>query len=101
MRADRRRRYAETPDISRWRNREQRYGIEFGAYEAMLVQQDHLCASCADRLGKGREVHLDHDHGTGKVRGILCRPCNLALGYLRDSPDKIRGLLAYAERTCA
>lgn len=52
------------------------------------------CAICA------REDNLvgDHDHDTGKPRGVLCRPCNLAIGNMRDRPDLLRAAADYLER---
>ena len=46
--------------------------------------------------GKGR-FHIDHDHETGVIRGVLCQGCNLALGHIRDSPERLRKLAGYLE----
>lgn len=58
------------------------------------------CGTPVKPRGEGhpkREVgNVDHDHVTGKVRGILCNPCNQALGLLRDRPELA---VAYLERT--
>jgi hypothetical protein len=43
-------------------------------------------------------VHLDHDHATGVVRGMLCFPCNAAIGHLRDDPQVVRRAAAYLEK---
>jgi hypothetical protein len=43
--------------------------------------------------------HIDHDHDTGKVRGVLCHHCNVALGMARSDPRVLRGLISYIERT--
>jgi hypothetical protein len=64
------------------------YGITFEDYTARLEKQGGLCAICrkADPLGNGRSEHMplvvDHDHATGKVRGLLCHPCNVSLGAI-------------------
>lgn len=56
----------------------------------------HTCDICG-REPKDRAHAVDHDHATGKLRGILCGPCNTALGMLRDSPDLMRRAAAYIE----
>lgn len=66
----------------------------------LIIEQDGKCANPGCRyplVGKGA-AHLDHNHVTGALRGVLCRLCNLALGHLGDSPDRIQGLLDYAIR---
>lgn len=74
-----------------------RYGITVADYDRMLSAQGGRCAICkTDKsLGRGR-FHVDHDHVTGRVRGILCHLCNTALGRIErfdwraylDNPDK-------------
>lgn len=61
-----------------------KYGITPSDYDALLAAQDGACAMCKS---KPENFDLDHDHKTGVVRGILCGPCNRAIGLLRDSPD--------------
>ena len=58
-------------------------------YEQMLVNQNGVCAICgkpetATYHGKLMPLHIDHDHMVGEVRGLLCRRCNIKLGYLED-----------------
>jgi hypothetical protein len=65
----------------------------------MLALQNGGCASCGDAPGKIR-LHVDHDHSTGLVRGLLCVKCNMALGHLDESPAKAMGLIAYMRRAC-
>jgi hypothetical protein len=70
------------------------YGLTIDQFEALLAAQGHACAICSQplRAWVPRDERtlerpcIDHDHVTGKVRGILCTPCNLALGYLKDDP---------------
>lgn len=82
----------------------QRYGITYDDYEAMLADQGGLCAVCGlpneqfDTVkGEMRRLHVDHDHETGKVRGLLCSKCNFALGCVRDSPEILGSLVRYLE----
>ncbi len=68
-----------------------RYGITIQDYDTMLENQGGKCAICRrERLGK-RKLCVDHDHATGKVRGLLCTVCNSALGFI-ESPRYERAL---------
>lgn len=53
---------------------------------------------CAEPLPVGKARHIDHDHQTGKVRGVLCSRCNMALGLLHDSPATLARLIEYLQR---
>lgn len=75
------------------------YGMSAGEFTAMLCAQAGLCAACDAQLGPARkELHIDHCHSTGIIRGLLCRGCNLAAGHVNDSPDRLRLLIAYLEK---
>lgn len=63
----------------------------------MLAGQDGRCAICRT----AEAVHVDHDHTTGQVRGMLCFPCNAALGQLGDRPEVLRRALSYLSRHSA
>lgn len=52
--------------------------------EALLYNQNRMCAICGTYIDK-RTAHLDHDHETGKLRGVLCMKCNVGLGMFGDS----------------
>lgn len=77
-----------------------RYGLSRADYSAMLEAQGGLCAAngCSETLFGGK-LCVDHDHATGKVRGLLCHGCNLALGKVHDSVEKLKGLISYLERS--
>lgn len=63
-----------------WRDR--RYGLEPGQFDAMVAAQQNCCAICSRDMGEGCKRHIDHDHATGRVRGLLCAGCNSALGRI-------------------
>lgn len=64
----------------------------------MLARQMYRCASCdSDKPGPS-DWHVDHNHDTGKVRGIVCHWCNLAIGHAYDDPEILRKLTAYLEK---
>ena len=74
-----------------------RYGITLEQKRQMLADQLGCCAICATAdFGKKGPV-VDHNHETGKVRGILCDPCNKGLGHFRDDPARLRAAIEYLE----
>ena len=77
------------PLFSRYR----KYDITESDLEQLLVKQDKKCAACSQEL-VGRWA-VDHDHKTGRVRGLLCQQCNVALGMLADSVIRIDQLKTY------
>jgi hypothetical protein len=72
-----------------------KYGITPGQYNEMLVRQEGRCAIC--RETPRHRLCVDHDHETGQVRALLCKVCNLAIGYLKDDPDLFRRAADYLE----
>jgi hypothetical protein len=79
-----------------------KFGITVDQYFGMLEVQNGRCAICSrtpeEVPDKGAwRLAVDHCHKTGKIRGLLCRPCNTAIGQLQESPEVIRKALAYVE----
>lgn len=74
-------------DASRWSNRKRLYGVDEKRFNEMIKEQNHKCAICSSAIGIS--AHVDHCHTSGKVRGLLCSPCNRALGLFRDSLDNV------------
>jgi hypothetical protein len=77
-----------------------KFGITLDEYNALLVKQKHTCAVChkpdQTKTGQSRRLAVDHNHETGKVRGLLCFRCNLELGFFEDKARLTR-LVAYLE----
>ncbi len=73
------------------------YGITAEQRDAIFEAQGRCCAVCKSREHGGRGWHTDHDHVTKQVRGILCHPCNLALGNVKDRVEVLRALIAYLQ----
>ena len=64
----------------------------------MLAAQDYRCALCGTHQDELTcSLCLDHDHNTNKVRGFLCRGCNLALGHFKDSVLALEKAIAYLQ----
>ena len=82
----------ETHSINRRRSV---YKLNETQYQAMLRDQNGKCAICFEDMEK---VHVDHNHETKKVRGLLCRDCNVALGIFKDSSRLLRNAAAYLDK---
>lgn len=65
-------------------------------YGQMLAKQNHCCALCESQAG-GKQLAVDHDHDSKKVRGLLCQNCNTGLGKLQDNPELLRRAAKYIE----
>lgn len=64
------------------------YGLTIEQYDELLARQGGGCAICG--VGPGdKSLHVDHDHSTGTVRGILCSRCNRGIGNFGDDPDRL------------
>lgn len=63
----------------------------------MLQDQDGMCRICGRAWTRGRALHVDHDHATGRIRGLLWFTCNNALGDFADDPDRLRAAARYVE----
>lgn len=72
-----------------------RYGITREQYWEILHSQNGTCALCHKQCDTGKNLAVDHDHSSGKVRGLLCMRCNRAVGLLRDSAEAALNLYKY------
>ena len=92
----------ETKDkIRNWRLL-QTYGITNQDYEQMLENQGFCCAGCGLHQNiLEKKLNVDHDHVTGKVRGLLCGNCNRALGLVKDNMETLVRLQEYLEKSNA
>lgn len=79
------------------------YGLRRGEYVEKLAEQGGVCAICDEReTAKFRSVvkrlAVDHDHTTGKARGLLCHACNSIIGYAQDDKKRLQRAIEYLER---
>lgn len=80
IRALDRERLRRNPEAKRAKDRKSKYGLSPAEFTAMLVAQDHRCAICrVDFSRVARGANIDHCHETGRVRALLCGPCNRGL----------------------
>jgi hypothetical protein len=74
----------------------QRYGITDEQYRALEIAQQGECYICGSRP-KGKRLHVEHDHDTGRIRGLACYHCNTAIAMLGDSPESLRHVASLME----
>lgn len=87
----------EIRDGRKHRARAKRFGLTLERYEE-LISNAGPCPICgAAEPGGHGEWHIDHNHETGKIRGILCANCNLALGHFKDNRANLERANAYLE----
>lgn len=67
------------------------YGITIDDYNNMIDSQNGVCLIC----NKPNKLVIDHNHTTGKVRGLLCHYCNLGIGYFKDNTDNLNRAIEY------
>ena len=80
--------------------RKYRYGIEPEEWNIKFEAQGKRCAICNTdgkkfKKGPGHGWRTDHDHKTGKFRGILCHPCNVSIGMAQDDPKILQRAAQY------
>lgn len=71
------------------------YGVEPEDVERLLREQKGACAICRQPFKNSKATHVDHDHKTGKVRGVLCSECNQGIGKLGDTAESVMRAAEY------
>jgi len=76
------------------------YGLTMAEWNVMFDAQGCVCAICHCTTPRSVYAwHTDHDHDTGRIRGILCAHCNTGLGRFEDNPDRLIAAAAYLRST--
>lgn len=75
------------------------YGITPQDYEHMLKVQEGRCNICRKSPDKDKRLHIDHNHDTGQVRGLLCFRCNFGLSFFHDSPEMLERAVSHLRNT--
>mgnify|MGYP003342963757 FL=1 len=82
----------------KWSSLKRKYGLSKNDYLSLLLTQNYRCKICNNILDNGSKTHVDHDHETGKVRGILCSKCNVGLGNFKDSIQNLYNAIQYLQQ---
>lgn len=73
------------------------YGLTVDQY-TKLTDKYKVCQICGEEFSDKVTPHIDHNHATGKVRSLLCRKCNLLLGYAKDSTQILKSAIKYLKK---
>lgn len=85
-------------DCERENKKKMRYGLSADQWLELFLSQGKCCAVCKTAAPGAKGWHVDHDHKTELVRGIVCASCNKALGFARDSVEILQQLIIYLQR---
>lgn len=78
-------------------HRRREYGLTEEQYNDMISSQNNMCAICNKTSHK--TLHIDHDHETGKVRGLLCSNCNTGIGFFKDDISLLNNAIDYLAKS--
>ena len=96
--------YINRPERAKDRRLQREYGISLEEYGRLGLQQGGCCAICGEegihgnQFGKRKQLVVDHDHFTGKVRGLLCSYCNFLLGHAKNDVTRLQKAIDYLRR---
>lgn len=90
--------YVKNKDKFKDDQRRRRYGITREQFDKMLKNQEGQCDICYapfDCSSKNSSPHIDHDHETGAIRGLLCHKCNMCIGQMGDDTTVLGNAVGY------
>jgi hypothetical protein len=80
-----------------------KYGLTPETFSDLEKSCSSLCMICGEKpisnFGKTVRLHVDHDHETGMVRGLLCGSCNVAIGHFKNSVENLKSAIIYLEKS--
>ncbi len=85
----------KNPLWSRQQQLKVKYEITLEEFDLIFANQNNGCAICKSWSHNGRGWHVDHDHNNGRIRGVLCNNCNVAIGHMRDSIEILTAAINY------
>ncbi len=91
-------RYKTDKTLARNSNLRNLYNISIKEFDEIVAKQGGRCAICRreeDKSARMSSFHVDHDHKTGKVRGVLCGSCNISLGRFHDDVSILLNAVEY------
>lgn len=88
-------RWYSRSELDRQASRAYKYGITAEDFKRMYKEQNGKCKICCEEPATKRGLHVDHCHETGKVRGLLCHGCNVALGSFKDNINLLEKAIEY------
>ncbi len=80
------------------RHKLKKYGITDVEYQKIIKTQNNRCEVCGNEEKERPKMPIDHNHATGKFRGVICSRCNRVLGAVDDEATLLRKLAEYLER---
>lgn len=89
------------PDVKKVLSRKhilKSYGLTIEEFESMVKAQNNKCAICGSSNWGKQSPSIDHDHSTGKVRGLLCNRCNRTLGFVEESIPLLIKMAKYLKK---
>ena len=88
----------QSPEASKEYHLKSKFGITQDEYDLNLELQDNACKICkVDASEFTRNLHVDHCHTTGELRGLLCVSCNVGLGYFKDNIEFLEEAIGYLQ----
>ncbi len=75
------------------------FGVGLDDYKMLLKKQNNKCAICKKRNQQKKRFNIDHDHKTGKIRGLLCMKCNVGLGAFEDNIVFLKESIKYLKKS--
>ena len=91
------------PDYARWKSIKSNYGLSQEEYLQLSTAQNNLCAICkcpetrTTKTGQLMNLHVDHNHASKAIRGLLCHKCNAALGLFNDNIANLQVAIDYLQ----
>jgi hypothetical protein len=87
----------ENKHIQKNRDLRRKFNIGLDEYKKMLEEHNGLCAICGGK-GNGKNLSVDHNHATKKIRGLLCCHCNFGIGYFKENTEFLYKAIKYLSK---